>query len=218
MHSAIFKLLLPSVALASTAPSILPEFGCIIIPAGNSTKFPRSFFDHENITQIVLPPVSLKAIAKVTGNLASTALTFSYKNPSKTHPINIMFKFPSDVNTAVYKVVAKYENGDIFEAKIEEREKARKTYEQAKTDGTKAALVENVGSQNDVLFLNLANIPASQSAKIMLHTAQTLTESNGYLKYKLATSLFTRYDKTKGKKLRRELKNQLGITNHSRID
>ena len=67
----------------------------------------------------------------------------------------------------------KYENGDKFEAKIQEKAKAKKMYEQAKESGQKTALVETDSSQDDVLLINLANIPASESAVVEITTSQT---------------------------------------------
>merc|ERR1712117_652790 len=143
--------------------------------------------------EVILPAVSIDANVKVSTNLASTKLKFNYTNPSDKD-INIKFKFPTDVNTAIYKVLVNYENGDQFEAKIEEKEEAKKIYEEAKKAGKKAALVETEKSQDDILLINLANIPATESAEVEITTAQILKLSNGYLKYKLPTSLFTRYD------------------------
>ena len=72
----------------------------------------------------------------------------------------------------------KYENGDKFEAKIQEKAKAKKMYEQAKESGQKTALVETDSSQDDVLLINLANIPASESAVVEITTSQTRVDTS----------------------------------------
>ena len=164
-------------------PSYQPLCGCFI----------EEF--SPNLTNVVLPAVSIDANVKISTNLASTKLKFTYQNPSDKD-INIKFKFPTDVDTAIYKVEVKYKNGDKFEVKIEEKVKAKKIYQDAKNAGKQAALVETEKSQDDILLINLANIPAGESAVVEITTAQILQLSNGYLKYKLPTSLFTRYDPT----------------------
>merc|ERR1719159_80723 len=112
---------------ATSKLSYQPTCGCII-----------DDFDFFNTTikQVVLPAVSIDANVKISTNLASTKLKFQYQNPSDKD-INIKFKFPTDVNIAIYKVLVNYENGDKFEAKIEEKEEAKKIYEEARKAGKK---------------------------------------------------------------------------------
>merc|ERR1712166_163527 len=170
--------------LGLSSDSFQPMCGCFLEP-------PPGFNLSSPIKQILLPAVSIDAQVKVSANLASTKLAFSYQNPSDKEDININFKFPTDVNTAICRVKVKYENGDEFEANIQEKEKAKKIYEEAKKAGKKAALVETDSSQDDILLINLANIPANESATVEITTSQILKLSNGYLKYKLATRLFS---------------------------
>merc|ERR1712061_804757 len=79
----------------------------------------------KNLPEFILPAVSIDANVKISTNLASTKLKFTYENPSNKS-INVKFKFPTDVNTAIYKVIVNYENGDKFEAEIEEKEEAKR--------------------------------------------------------------------------------------------
>ena len=73
-----------------------PKCGCFF-----DFQFPDSV--STPITQILLPAVSIDAQVKVSANLASTKLIFKYENPSDKD-INIQFKFPTDVNTAIYSI------------------------------------------------------------------------------------------------------------------
>merc|ERR1711972_627048 len=94
-------------AISKEQLSFQPTCGCII--DGFDKTFNLSL--PTPIKQVVLSAVSIDANVKISTNLASTKLKFNYKNPSDKD-INIKFKFPTDVNTAIYKVLVKYENKD----------------------------------------------------------------------------------------------------------
>ena len=166
MHPFLSILFLLIFSISSAKISEDTTFGCHMLAPFPDDCLP--WIDNENTTQVPIPMVSLNVHTKITANVASSSMKFKYENPSKNQSINVNFKFPIDVDTAVYKVLVTYENGEMFEARIEEKEAAKKEFNEAKDAGHKATLVETEKGQDDILIMNLANIPAGSSAEIEL--------------------------------------------------
>lgn len=184
-------ILLATGATLLTVESALPKWK----PKPNMGMFALT-----NGEEVPVPQMSMDVAVKVTANVASSEITIKYKNPSRDTTIDVGFKFPVDVDTALYKFVAKYDDKPDFELKVKELEAAKQEYLQAKVDGWAAVLAMQDKENHDIIKLNVSNIAPQGECTVTIHTVQRLHvisslkgANGGYLKYKFATSLFSRY-------------------------
>ena len=99
--------------------------------------------------------------------------------------------FPLPENSAVSKM--KLVIGDrIIEAKIAERQVARKAYEAAKRQGRRAALVEQ--HRPNIFSNNVANIPPGGRIAVQLHYTQRLDYDHGKFSLRFPLVVAPRFD------------------------
>lgn len=90
--------------------------------------------------QEVVPLVHTDVALDVRGLVASATVTQQYANSSST-PIEAIYVFPLPHDAAVYDMEIRIGNR-VIRSVVKEREEARRTYEAAKSQGKRAALVE----------------------------------------------------------------------------
>jgi len=153
-------------------------------------------------SEVPVPQTKMDIQVKLTANVASSVIKLDYHNPSTHTDLVVRFKFPVDVDTALYNFQAKYDDGTSITLKTEELEAAKEKFKIAKDLGNYAVLA-NYDEQNfDILRLALSNLKAGRRCTITLQTVQKLhiispinpsKNIGGYIKYKFATSMFSRY-------------------------
>ena len=137
----------------------------------------------------VAPTVETEAAIEVTGMVARTRLTQSFHNPG-TESVEGIYVFPLPENSAVDHLSMKIGEREI-EGVIQEKDAARKTYEQAKTDGRKAALVEQ---QRPNLFTNsVAHIGPGEMVRVTIEYQQTLAYDGGKYRLRFPLAMTPRY-------------------------
>lgn len=151
-------------------------------------------------SEVPVPQMSMDVDVKVTANVASSEITIKYKNPSRDTTLDVGFRFPVDVDTALYKFHASYDDKADFVLNVEELEAAKKEYQEATDKGWAAVLAYQDTQNHDILKLNVSNIAPQGECTVTITTVQRLRvisslrgNDGGYLKYKFATSLFSRY-------------------------
>ena len=120
---------------------------------------------------------STGADVSILGTIADVTLTQVYKNTGSS-AIEGVYVFPASTHAAVYSM--KMTVGDrVIQAKIQEKEQARKTYEQAKSQGKSAALLEQ--KRPNVFQMKVAQIMPDESIRIELsYTEMLIPEDNEY--------------------------------------
>lgn len=136
-----------------------------------------------------LPLKSTSAAVDITGVIADVRVAQVYKNEGK-RTLEAIYVFPGSTRAAVYGM--KMTVGDrTIVAKIRERERARKEYEQAKQQGKSASLLEQ--QRPNVFQMNVANIRPGDEIRVELSYTELLAPESGEYQFVYPTVVGPRY-------------------------
>ena len=158
---------------------------------GNTDKTLSPYFHvvSENPENEQLPLKSTSGNVNIAGVIADVVITQEYKNEGK-NPIEAIYIFPASTRAAIYGL--KMIIGErIIIAKIEEKEKARQDYEQAKNDGKSASLLEQ--KRPNVFQMNVANIMPEDIIKVEISYTELLIHEEGIYEFIYPTVVGPRY-------------------------
>ncbi|KAM3937485.1 von Willebrand factor A domain-containing protein 5A-like isoform 2-T3 [Leptodactylus fuscus] len=140
-------------------------------------------------------PVPLKGISvdvQVKGFVADVSASLKYKNVEEK-AVEAVFVFPMDDDSAVYSFEAIIE-GKTIVADLQEKEQARKTYDEAISQGQQAFLLKEDESSADIFSCNVGNLPPGQEAVVTLrYVRELLVEADGAVRFVLPAVLNPRY-------------------------
>ena len=136
-----------------------------------------------------LPLKSTAANVNIAGVIADVTITQVYKNEGK-NPLEAIYVFPSSSRAAVYGMKMQIGNRTI-EADIQERNKARQTYEAAKESGKRTSLLEQ--QRPNVFQMNVANIQPGDQIKVILKYTELITPVSGIYEFVYPTVVGPRY-------------------------
>ncbi len=135
------------------------------------------------------PLLSTIAEVKISGVIADVTVKQSYKNNGKK-TIEAIYVFPASTKAAVYSMEMKI--GDrILKAIVQEKEKARQTYEFAKKEGRSASLLEQ--ERPNVFQMNVANLLPGDLIEIELKYTELLIPEAGLYQFVYPTVVGPRY-------------------------
>jgi Ca-activated chloride channel family protein len=136
-----------------------------------------------------LPLESTKADVHITGVIADVVVRQTYRNDGD-QTISARYVFPASTRAAVYGM--KMTIGTrVIEAKIKEREEARKEYEEAKASGKTASLLEQ--DRPNVFSMNVANILPKDRIEVELRYTELLVPTDGVYELVYPTVVGPRY-------------------------
>jgi Ca-activated chloride channel family protein len=137
----------------------------------------------------IAPTVETEVAIHVTGIVARTRVTQAFHNPGDAF-VEGVYVFPLPENAAVDHL--RMLIGErVIEGQIREKEEARRTYETAKREGRKAALVEQ---QRPNLFTNsVAHIGPKEQVRITIEYQQSLAPENGAYRLRFPLAVTPRY-------------------------
>lgn len=122
-----------------------------------------------------LPLKSTDVKVNITGVIADVVVTQHYRNEG-TRPLEAKYVFPASTHAAVYGL--QMHIGDrVVEAKIREKKQAKAEYEQAKSQGKSASLLEQ--ERPNVFQMNVANILPGDDIAVVLHYTETIIPTSG---------------------------------------
>ncbi|XP_069038694.1 von Willebrand factor A domain-containing protein 5A-like isoform X2 [Lepisosteus oculatus] len=151
-------------------------------------------------------PVPLKAVSvevRVCGFVADVSSTLEYEN-SESSPVEAVFVFPMDSDSAVYRFVARVGGKDI-EAEVREKQEAREEYDDAMSSGQQAFLLEESDESPDVFRLSVGSLPPGQSASVSLsYVTELPLQEDGALRFCLPGVLNPRYTPAGGESVTAE--------------
>ena len=135
------------------------------------------------------PTVRTEVAIEVNGAIARTRLTQVFHNPGAEY-VEGLYVFPLPEKGAVDHLWMRI--GDrAIEGQIREKGEARKAYEKAKSEGKKAALVEQ---QRPNLFTNsVAHIGPGEDVRVTLEYQQTLAYDGGEYRLRFPLAVMPRY-------------------------
>jgi Ca-activated chloride channel homolog len=135
------------------------------------------------------PQVSTEIAVEVAGMVARTRVTQRFHNPGSTF-VEGLYVFPLPENAAVDRLRMRIGERQI-EGRIREKEEARRTYERARAEGRKAALVVQ---QRPNLFTNaVAHIGPGDAIEVRIEYQQALAYDNGEYRLRIPLAVAPRY-------------------------
>ncbi|XP_063434776.1 von Willebrand factor A domain-containing protein 5A-like isoform X2 [Mytilus trossulus] len=140
----------------------------------------------------LVPLKESKINVTVHGFIANVECQLLYQNET-TEPIQTSFVFPMDDMSAVYKFEADI-NGKHIIAECQEKEEARRTYNDAISHGHTAMLLEEEYTAGDIFECKLGNLPGGEIAILTMSYAVELSyQPGGTVRFTLPTVLNPRY-------------------------
>jgi Ca-activated chloride channel homolog len=153
------------------------------------TLSPYFFVQSDDSSVDQLPLKSTKADVRIAGVIADVRVTQVYQNEGKT-PLEAIYVFPASTRAAVYGM--KMQIGErTIEAKIREREKARQEYEEARSQGKSASLLEQ--QRPNVFQMNVANIMPGDVIQVELKYTELLVPEDRVYEFVYPTVVGPRY-------------------------
>jgi Ca-activated chloride channel homolog len=135
------------------------------------------------------PKLETEVAIQVSGLIARTRVTQVFHNPGGEH-VEGIYVFPLPEKAAVDRL--RMQIGErLIEGRVQEKEEARRTYQKAKAEGKKAALVEQ---QRPNLFTNsVAHIGPDEVVRITIEYQQTLAYDDGEYRLRFPLAVTPRY-------------------------
>jgi len=139
-----------------------------------------------------LPLKSTSAVVDIAGVIADVKVKQVYKNEG-SKPLEAIYIFPGSTRAAVYSMTMTIGERRIV-ARIEEREKARLDYEEARQNGQSASLLEQ--QRPNVFRMNVANIMPGDNIVVELSYTELLIPDEGVYQFVYPTVVGPRYSNT----------------------
>jgi len=137
----------------------------------------------------IVPLLHTDAALDVRGLVASATVTQQYANSSST-PVEAIYVFPLPHDAAVYDLEIHIGNR-VIRSVIHEREQAKRVYEQAKSEGKHAALLEQ--ERPNIFTASVANIMPGDQIAVKLRYVQPLKWEDGKIRLEFPMVVGPRY-------------------------
>jgi len=159
---------------------------------GDATLSPYFWVKSEDPALDQLPLKATSVKAEIAGVIADVVVTQVYKNEGRK-ALEAVYVFPGSTRAAVYGM--KMTLGDrVIQAKIREKEQARKDYEEAKAQGRSASLLEQ--QRPNVFQMNVANILPGDEIRVELRYTELIVPTEGTYEFVYPTVVGPRYSNT----------------------
>jgi Ca-activated chloride channel family protein len=155
----------------------------------DKTLSPYFFIKSDNPEIDQLPLKSTSADVNIAGVIADVTITQVYKNEGQS-VLEAIYVFPASTRAAVYDMKMKIGEREIF-AIIQEKEKARRTYEQARNEGKSASLLEQ--ERPNVFQMSVANIMPGDIIQVELKYTEFLVPELSVYEFVYPTVAGPRY-------------------------
>lgn len=153
------------------------------------TLAPYFFIEHSDTSVDRLPLKATSVTANLNGSIAETYVTQTYKNEGK-NALNASYIFPASTKVTVHGMKMTIGN-EVVTAKIKEKEEAKQEFEEAKSGGQSASLLEE--ERPNVFSMDVANIMPGDTISIELHYTELITPSEGTCEFVFPTVVGPRY-------------------------
>lgn len=185
----LFCLLFTLLIFIANCPSVYAQENESSEIDEDKTLSPYFIIQSEDASVDNFPLKSTEVTANINGMIAEIYVTQTYTNEGDT-PINARYVFPTSTNAAVHGM--KMEIGhNVVTAQIKEKEEAKKEYEEAKSEGKSAALLEQ--KRSNVFTMDVANIMPGDMARIELYYTELISPVEGIYEFMFPTVVGPRY-------------------------
>jgi Ca-activated chloride channel family protein len=155
----------------------------------SKTLSPYFFVESGDAAADHFPLKSTSVEAVITGVIADVRVTQEYANMG-AYPINARYIFPASTRAAVHGMRMTV-GEEVIEARIQERQAAKKTFNDAKDAGKSASLLEQ--ERPNVFSMHVANIMPGETVTIELHYSELLVPEEGTYEFVYPTVVGPRY-------------------------
>jgi len=136
-----------------------------------------------------LPLKGTEVETNISGTMAETYVTQIYANEGE-HPINARYVFPASTQVCIHGMTMQI--GDqLITAQIREKQEAKKEFEEAKSEGKSASLLEE--QRANVFTMDVANIMPGDEVRIELHYTEMISPAEGIYEFVFPTVVGPRY-------------------------
>ena len=136
-----------------------------------------------------LPLKGTEVVTDINGTIAETYVTQIYANEGE-HPLNASYVFPASTKVSVHGMEMQIGDQRVT-AVIREKEEAVQEYEEAKSEGKSASLLEE--KRSNVFTMDVANIMPGDQIRIQLHYTELLGTTEGVSQFVFPTVVGPRY-------------------------
>jgi Ca-activated chloride channel family protein len=136
-----------------------------------------------------VPLVGVSARVEIRDYACRVVLSQRFRN-DEDQPIEAVYKFPLDEGAAVCGFEVEID-GRLIKGRVEEREKAFETYDEALAAGHGAYLVDE--ERADVFTASVGNLPPGKEAILRLTTVSELALEGDAIRFTLPTTIAPRY-------------------------
>lgn len=155
----------------------------------DKTLAPYFFIEDADSSADQLPLKGTSVSTTINGVIAETYVTQTYANEGET-PINAQYVFPASTKVAVHGMKMEIGN-QVITAQIKEKEEAKEEFEEAKSEGKSASLLEQ--KRSNVFTMSVANIMPGDTINIELHYTELLSPTEGIYQFVFPTVVGPRY-------------------------
>lgn len=125
----------------------------------------------------------------INGVIAETYVTQTYANEGQ-RPLNASYVFPASANVTIHGMTMQI-GSQVVTAQIKEHETARQEFEEAKSEGKSASLLEQ--QRPNVFTMDVANIMPGDTVRIELHYTELISPDEGIYQFVFPTVVGPRY-------------------------
>ncbi len=158
----------------------------------DKTLSPYFFIDSDDPSTDRLPLKETCADVNIAGVIADVTITQTYENEGE-NVLEAIYIFPASTRAAVYSMTMTIGEREII-AIIQEKQKARESYEQAREEGKSASLLEQM--RPNVFQMNVANILPGDVIKVEMKYTELLIPEGGLYEFVYPTVVGPRYSNT----------------------
>lgn len=147
-----------------------------------------------------LPQLSVQAKATILSTVARTSFTQIFQNPSPHDIPELQYRFPLYDGVSVIDFTCTINKDRVIKGVVQDREKALATYENAKSQGQTAGLLEQHSSAGDVFTTIISNVPAGAEIEVKIVVVGELkhdAEIDG-IRFTIPTHIAPRYGSFNG--------------------
>ncbi len=156
---------------------------------GETLLAPYFILLDEELSLDTFPLKSTDVTANINGIIAEIYVVQTYANEGDK-PINARYVFPTSPDVTVHGMTMEIGN-HIVTAKIREKEEAKAEYEEARSEGKSASLLEQ--KRPNVFTMDVANIMPGDTARITLHYTELIAPRDGLYEFIFPTVSGPRY-------------------------
>jgi len=142
-----------------------------------------------------LPVLDIDVEIEVTGIMARGIVTQRFANPTD-ELIDTIYVFPLSAGAAVHRMEMRIGDRRIF-SEIREKQEARETYEAAKAEGKKAALLDRING--NLFSTSAANINPGETIDVILEFVEQVEWSDGRFRLRFPLTFTPRFSPRSGK-------------------